>query len=151
MDRNQYMVCQYLCALITVEPRHLSCNKGNSPCFLQAVVKAPKFFIRLNQSVNERCDYSKQQTLLHNSNITQIRYLCLQSFLFRFHWDRTHIHLGLLVWVGERIVRSSGKLLYKKKLKTFHSPYIFLGIGKIGLFQLKFKWNIHLSLNNDLN
>ena len=68
-------------------------------------------------------------------------------------WDRERRIVG---WrkdqlVGERFVRSSRKLLDRKKQKTFHHAYIFLVIGKIGLFELKFKRNIPLSLNNDLN
>ena len=37
---------------------------------------------------------------------------------------------------------------HAKKLKVYHHQYIFSVIGKIGSFELKFKWSIPLTSNN---
>ena len=48
----------------------------------------------LSQSVNERCEYSTQQTLLHNLNISQFRYL-FQSYSC---WYGTTIELEIYLF-----------------------------------------------------
>ena len=59
-------------------------------CIYRLAVKLHTIFRPVS---NERCDYSTQQTLLNNSNITHIWCLCLESFLFRIHIGTMHMFI----------------------------------------------------------